>query len=373
MTSQGLTPVIILIATIFWTKANHGITVAEAFTSLSIINIAASPIAHILASITTLFGAIGSFNRLQTFLLSAEHNDARKIRVPVAQPHLQPIMEGNLHEESNSATIRPRQTCFMAAEKLSDRQESSAVDRNVITITNATFVVGDGQTEVLRDISMNIRQGSLTIIVGTTGCGKSSLLKAIVGEVSLVKGSTETRSDSVSYCDQTPWIKNISLRGNIIGESEYNEEWFRLVTKACALDEDMLTFPDGDSTLAGSGGVALSGGQKQRVVSSYPIKPPDGWLIPCTVSPLRANQLHQPFSGKALARAVYSRKKLTVLDDVFSGLDNRTSRIVFQRLLGIDGLLRQRHSTVVLATHNSKTEPFTSLHIDNGLLILHTY
>lgn len=55
-----------------------------------------------------------------------------------------------------------------------------------------------------------------------------------------------------------------------------------------------------------------------------------------------------------MARAVYSRKTFVILDDVFSGLDNKTSRAVFQRLLGSGGLLRNDSQTVVLATNNGE-------------------
>lgn len=57
-------------------------------------------------------------------------------------------------------------------------------------------------------------------------------------------------------------------------------------------------------------------------------------------------------SIQALARAVYSRQPLVLLDDVFSGLDNTTARQVFQSLLAPQGLLRQSKSTIILATNN---------------------
>lgn len=71
----------------------------------------------------------------------------------------------------------------------------------------------------------------------------------------------------------------------------------------------------------GSAGISLSGGQKQRL---------------------------------AIARAVYSRQSLVMLDDVFSGLDASTEEIIFNRLLGKQGLLRRNHVTVILVTHAGK-------------------
>jgi ATP-binding cassette subfamily C (CFTR/MRP) protein 1 len=53
----------------------------------------------------------------------------------------------------------------------------------------------------------------------------------------------------------------------------------------------------------------------------------------------------------ALARAVYSRKGLVVLDDVFSGLDAETEEHIFNQLLGKSGIFRQLGTTVLLATH----------------------
>jgi ABC-type nitrate/sulfonate/bicarbonate transport system ATPase subunit len=56
-------------------------------------------------------------------------------------------------------------------------------------------------------------------------------------------------------------------------------------------------------------------------------------------------------SIKAIARAVYARQKLAVFDDVFSGLDTITEELVFSRVFGQQGLLRQTGTTVILATH----------------------
>lgn len=55
---------------------------------------------------------------------------------------------------------------------------------------------------------------------------------------------------------------------------------------------------------------------------------------------------------KALARAVYSREHVLLLDDVLSGLDGETSQAIYSRLFGTEGLLRRLGSTVVFATHS---------------------
>ncbi|KAL3417369.1 ABC multidrug transporter [Phlyctema vagabunda] len=103
--------------------------------------------------------------------------------------------------------------------------------------------------------------------------------------------------------------------------SPLDREWYRKVLYSCSLEQDLNQLPDGDSTNVGSRGAMLSGGQKQRI---------------------------------ALARAVYARKKLLVLDDVFSALDRETEASIIDRLFGDHGILRDRDTTVVLATNSSR-------------------
>lgn len=59
--------------------------------------------------------------------------------------------------------------------------------------------------------------------------------------------------------------------------------------------------------------------------------------------------------AQSVARAVYSRKKLVILDDVLSGLDSMTEEIVFKRVIGPNGLLRKIGASIILATHSGKS------------------
>jgi ATP-binding cassette subfamily C (CFTR/MRP) protein 1 len=146
---------------------------------------------------------------------------------------------------------------------------ASTGDTSVATVAieDASFTTGEDIT-VLHDISMAVHPGSLCMVVGRVGCGKSSLLKAIAGELTMTKGRVIANTPYVAYCDQAPWLQNITIRDNIVGQSAVDEKWLSAAIRACALDEDISAFPAGDMTIVGSGGVALSGGQKQRVVSS---------------------------------------------------------------------------------------------------------
>ncbi|RSL73721.1 hypothetical protein CEP54_000267 [Fusarium duplospermum] len=298
--SAQITPIVVILSAIYWTKADEGLSVAEAFTSLSLISLVTQPLVAILVSLMQIAGVFGGCGRIQAFLLLEEQKDGRSKleHMPSVEEHhsvSEKDLESSPKDGSSSGSAPPRP--------------------QAVFIQDATFQTDD-EVVLLKDINLNIMQGTLSMIVGRVGCGKSSLLKAIVGELVSTSGSV-TAEDSVGYCDQIPWLRNTTIKNNIIGQSPFDKKWFDTVLRSCTLDEDMHQLPEGYDTIVGSGGVALSGGQKQRV---------------------------------ALARAVYSKKRLIVLDDVFSSLDNSTSEKVFQRLLGPSGLLRRSKTTVILTT-----------------------
>jgi ATP-binding cassette subfamily C (CFTR/MRP) protein 1 len=275
MVSAQVTPVVVILSAIYWSKSDEGLSVAEAFTSLSLVSLVTQPLVSVLVSLMQIAGVFAGCGRIQAFLLLKEQ-ELMTMEVP----------ENGL----------------------------------AVAIVDATFSTDDGNT-LLSDVSIRIAKGTINMIVGKVGSGKSSLLKAIIGENTPSQGNIK-RETSVAYCDQLPWLRNTTISKNIIGESQVDEKWLATVIRSCALEEDLAQLPQGQATLVGSRGVALSGGQKQRV---------------------------------ALARAVYSRSKLIILDDVFSSLDQTTADTVFDRLLGANGLLRT--STIIMVTSNARFLP----------------
>lgn len=175
----------------------------------------------------------------------------------------------DLRPLTNSSSTPPSRDIELSSLNQSNNQRLSVdSSRPILSIEHGSFTVGEN-VEILKDIDITVRQGTLSMIVGRVGCGKSSLLKAVMGELQLKTGRVILHTQSVAYCDQTPWLQNISVRDNITCQSLVDEDWLAAVIRACALDEDCSTFPQGDRTIVGSGGVALSGGQKQRVVSFF--------------------------------------------------------------------------------------------------------
>ncbi|EGR49492.1 uncharacterized protein TRIREDRAFT_60116 [Trichoderma reesei QM6a] len=282
---------------------SQSFSASQAITALSILNVMINPLSNLLFNISSAYSSLGCFKRIQDFLLLSERVDSREI---CARPGLSTWSEG---EASPRSSIELR------------RLESFKDEGARIHIDRGDFAWKD--KKVLSNISVSFsqaRSGSLTIIVGPIGSGKSSLLKAILGETRSTGGKLSLSTPSVAFCDQTPWVMNATIRDNIVAESgHFEDKWFDTVIEACDLAQDFSRLPDGVETVVGDKGVKLSGGQKQRL---------------------------------AIARAVYARKPVAIFDDVFSALDKATERIVFARVFGKDGLLRRSGTTVILATHS---------------------
>ncbi|BGP00216.1 hypothetical protein NBRC10513v2_004440 [Rhodotorula toruloides] len=160
----------------------------------------------------------------------------------------------------------------------------------------------------LQDITLSVKKGEMIAVVGRVGAGKSSLVSAILGEMNKVDGQVTVRG-TVAYCAQQPWIMGGTVKQNITFGYRFDPEFYELVLEACALKEDLKLLPQGDATEVGEKGISLSGGQKARV---------------------------------ALARAVYSRADIYLLDDPLSAVDAHVGRHLFDRVIGPTGLLRDR-------------------------------
>ncbi|XP_066474476.1 ATP-binding cassette sub-family C member 10 [Tiliqua scincoides] len=161
-----------------------------------------------------------------------------------------------------------------------------------------------------------VAKGTLVGVVGKVGCGKSSLLAAITGELNSLGELVYIWDVEKGFglATQEPWIQFTSIRENILFGKEYDARFYKEVIEACALSDDLNILPAGDQTEVGENGVTLSGGQKARV---------------------------------ALARAVYQEKEIYLLDDPLAAVDADVANHLMQKcILGI-----LKHTTRILCTH----------------------
>lgn len=240
--SLSIAPVLVIAGSLFWTQLGSGFSAAEAFTTLSIITLVAQPFTILLMGFPVLWSISGCFTRIQGFLLLPERNGYRDVTASTSD------------KDDQEASPQPMQ-------QLAEKGPGGEIRFEGVS------VAFESTTEpVLKDLNLVLPRSSFTVITGPVGSGKSTLLKAILGEVELSRGTVNTSSPSIAYCGQATWLRNISIKDNIVGPEDLDETWYSTVVHACALNEDLNELPQGHETIAGSGGSRLSGGQKQRLV-----------------------------------------------------------------------------------------------------------
>ncbi|XP_046623147.1 ATP-binding cassette subfamily C member 4-like isoform X4 [Neodiprion virginianus] len=179
----------------------------------------------------------------------------------------------------------------------------------------------------LSNVSIDVKSQSLSVLVGSVGSGKSSLLHLILGELKVGGGSfsfytsvngIKTNKDSgdirISYASQDPWLFSASIRENILFGQPYDKIRYHEVTRVCALVKDFEQWPNGDSSFIGERGASVSGGQRARI---------------------------------NLARAIYRDADVYLLDDPLSAVDTRVGRQLFEECI----ISFLKGKTRILVTH----------------------
>ncbi|KAK8768780.1 hypothetical protein V5799_014755 [Amblyomma americanum] len=137
---------------------------------------------------------------------------------------------------------------FMQSEDVDPKQVGSEPDQgDAVTMRQASFSWHREQRLVLRDVDLHIPQGHLVAVVGHVGCGKTSFLSAILGELRCVKGSLD-RKGKVAYVAQQAWIQNATVRQNILLKRQHHSCFYERVVQSCQLQTDLAELPAGDQT-----------------------------------------------------------------------------------------------------------------------------
>ncbi|KZT52688.1 glycoside hydrolase family 43 protein [Calocera cornea HHB12733] len=179
----------------------------------------------------------------------------------------------------------------------------------LVSVKDGEFKWSKTQPEAtLLNVDLELKKGELLSVVGRVGSGKSSLAAAVLGEMLKTEGTVTIRG-TVAYAPQQPWIMGGTVRENITFGHRYEHAFYQETIEACGLREDLAILPEGDLTAVGERGVSLSGGQKARI---------------------------------SLARAVYSRADIFIMDDPLSAVDAHVGRHIFDHVMGPNGLLASK-------------------------------
>ncbi|EJU04810.1 hypothetical protein DACRYDRAFT_114129 [Dacryopinax primogenitus] len=296
----------------FWVfvAQGHELTVSTAFTAIALFDMLRQPLNLLPYFVVRFLETSVSFVRIDAFLAEPDvSDDVSSFKRPPPESTI-PI-DARLGAEE--ATFKWNEN------EEAKKKDAPGAEEQVNGAAEAVFE--------LSDINIVFPIGKLSVVTGPTASGKTALLMALLGEMTMTRGKLLLPKDptqvdehglrnSLSYAAQTPWLEQQSIKDNILFGSPLDAERYDAVINACALKPDFAMLEDGDQTEIGARGVALSGGQKARV---------------------------------ALARAAYARTKTVLLDDPLAALDSHSARYVFEHLL--QGPLMENR-TVVLVTHH---------------------
>lgn len=241
-------------------RGAKSVDVGIAFTSLAIITMVTSPANTILIMMAHAASAIASFDRIQEYLCIPDQED---LRINCSKSSA-----GDDSSDSRFSTPDRAHNVFPGTAR--PRRKHANDDDPVVIVNDAIIRPAPTTGPILLNINITIRRGSFVIFSGAVGAGKTTLVKALLGDLPPDSGTIRTAFDSIAYCSQTPWLTNGTIENIIRGvasDNEVDREWYDRVLQACGLDEDLHHLPNGDQTVVGSRGITLSGGQKHRVVS----------------------------------------------------------------------------------------------------------
>mmetsp|Transcript_610 Transcript_610/g.1037 ORF Transcript_610/g.1037 Transcript_610/m.1037 type:complete len:1231 (+) Transcript_610:1864-5556(+) len=182
----------------------------------------------------------------------------------------------------------------------------------------------------IKGINLKVSPGDLVMIEGPVGSGKSSLLLAILGEMSIESGYAK-KNGTVGYVEQEAWILPASVKDNIILDKPFDQDKFNQVIEVCGLVKDFNRVGFGPDSELGDKGVTISGGQKARI---------------------------------GLARACYADCDIYLLDDPLSAVDAEVSQHLFHKC--IRGFLKDK--TRILVTHQVQYSSYATklIHVEEG-------
>ncbi|KDQ21679.1 hypothetical protein BOTBODRAFT_26106 [Botryobasidium botryosum FD-172 SS1] len=304
-------PVLVTLVSFFHFAVIRGedLTPSIAFTSLAVFNELKFALNALPETFINMLQSLVSVRRIEKYLYSAE-----------ISPNLPTDGPGEMRVVLSSATVTWPQ----------DRIASSIASSAASTPKHKFVLV---------DLNLEFPIGELSLICGKLGSGKTLLLLALLGEADLLSGGLicpRSPPDALArfaelshipedewvvpgicaYVPQTAWLQNASIKDNILFHLPYDERRYQKTLEVCALVSDLKILEDGDDSEIGERGVNLSGGQKARV---------------------------------SLARAVYSRASILLLDDVLSAVDAHTAHHIYNECLK-GPLLAGR--TVILVSHH---------------------
>ena len=321
----------------FYMDKNEDIEISSLSTSIHLVHSMTFPIMSIPHFLNLLFSNLLSFDRLQNFL-NTENHEGNKYR------NIKELNENNTLVKFERATFGikfnslEKRNNFDNKKEKKDRKikknkKNKKIDENNDTkaieleeilintkddkndnnnIINKSKLKKEKEKDsiildkknnnkdliLIKDISLLVKKGEFIAILGPTGAGKTSLLNAILNNYHLYSSNSPLIiNGELGYYSQQPWIMSDTFRNNILFFNEFSKEKYKKIISICQLDYDLKLLAYGDQTEINSTSSNVSGGQKARI---------------------------------SLARCLYKDADLYLIDDPFASIDNKIGNKIFK-------------------------------------------
>lgn len=196
--------------------------------------------------------------------------------------------------------------------EISDSSHAVGRVSGAIELDYVTFSYGEDRPPVLNDLSLKIRPGQYVGIVGRTGCGKSTVVRLLLGFERPRRGGVYYDGTDLSTLDVRSLRRNIGVvlqdgklfQGDIYSNIVVSAPWLGIddawrAAEMAGIADDIRAMPMGMQTMVSEGAGGISGGQRQRIM---------------------------------IARAIVANPRILIFDEATSALDNVTQRIVSESL-----------------------------------------
>lgn len=266
---------------------------------------------------------------------------------------LQIISQIRAPMQNISAIMPSYYSMLSSADRLAEivdlKEEISPLDKNMFDAINNVFTAIDAKDlsfsfdnrEILKDCSFSLKRGSITVITGESGVGKSTLFRLLLGYYESDKGTlrfdnkydinSSTRA-FFSYVPQGNMILSGTIRENItLCCDRADDESINAALKVAVLDKWIDSLPKGIDTYIGEDGLGISEGQAQRI---------------------------------AIARAILCNAPILLLDEATAALDSETEAQLLHNIKNLS------EKTVLLVTHRALPETVCDkhLHLEDGVI-----
>lgn len=310
-----------VVSFVCYAGTGHSLDSGVIFSALAFFLLLRTPLQMLPVCLSAMADARAAIDRLERFM----HADMRGPDPPIdeAMDDMVSIRDAHFEHHDQDDDDLPS-SAVSSSDKLAVNDEKKGLASSKEAKSSTGLYIDE----------LAVRRGDIVVIVGPVGSGKSSLLRALLGDMCAVKSEDLRLGAPVAYCPQTAWLLSATVRENIIFGKAFDEKRYEDVVRQCCLEADLATLVDGDQTVVGEKGISLSGGQKQRI---------------------------------SLARAVYSGqdRPLRLLDDCFSALDAHVGARVFENVV-LEEKKRRRSedlnnsrptTTTVLVSHSLALVP----------------